>query len=69
MLVTTKVQTYFCHDKTFVMTNICHKTFVATSLLLSQQTRVRFVTTKMILVAASADDSSLVAESDLLKWT
>ena len=35
-------QTYYCHDKTFVMTNICHSkhNFVATSLLLSWQTHV-----------------------------
>ena len=35
-------QTYYCHDKTFVMTNICHNkhNFVATSLLLSWQTCV-----------------------------
>ena len=35
-------KTYFCHDKSFVATNIIlsRQTFFATSLLLSQQTRV-----------------------------
>ena len=54
MLVVKKLlsqQTYFCHDKTFVATNICHdKHFVATKVLLRQAyfccNKHMFVTTK-----------------------
>ena len=63
-------QTCVCHDKTFVATNICHNkhNFVATRCVLSQQMCVchdkhvfcgdkTFVATKMMLVAAPANDT------------
>ena len=53
-------QAYFCRDKhVFVVTDICRdKSFVAASLLVSRQTCV-FVSTKLILVAAPANDTVL----------
>ena len=52
------VTKYFCHDKNILSreTQFCRdKSFVASSVLLSQQ-KTCFVATKMILVAAPASD-------------
>ena len=58
----------FCHNKSFVVTSILlsrqkmgfivTNTCVVTNTCLSRQTRVSFVTTKMVLVAAPTNDAA-----------